>query len=207
MEAEKTLKDTFGETPYRMLFEKIRDFAILHLDREGRIISWNAGAAHLFGYEAAEAIGQPFAFLFTREDVESGVPERELKMAAETGQSEDVRWHQCKDGTRFYANGVTTALRDEGGALRGFAKVARDDTARRQAELDLQASEVRYRRLFEAAYDGILILNVETGQVADVNPYLCKLLEYPHAEFVGKELWEIGMFKDKDESQAAFREL
>jgi len=207
MRTEKTLKDTFGETPYRMLVEEIRDFAILHLDREGRIISWNAGAAYLFGYEEAEALGQPFAFLFTHEDVESGVPVRELKKTAETGRAEDVRWHRRKDGTRFYANGVTTALRDEGGALRGFAKVARDDTARRQAERELKASEVRYRRLFEAAYDGILILNVETGQVADVNPYLCKLLEYPHAEFVGKELWEIGLFKDKDESQAAFREL
>ncbi len=207
MGTEKTLKDTFGETPYRLLFEEIRDFAILHLDREGHIISWNAGAAAIFGYEETEAIGKPFAFLFTQEDVESGVPEWELKKAAETGRAEDVRWHECKDGTRFYANGVTTALRDENGDLRGFAKVARDDTARRQAELDLQASEVRYRRLFEAAYDGILILNAETGQITDVNPYLCKLLEYPHAEFIEKKLWEIGLFEDKDESQAAFREL
>jgi diguanylate cyclase (GGDEF)-like protein/PAS domain S-box-containing protein len=207
MGTEETLKDIFGDTPYRMLVEEIRDFAILHLDREGRILIWNAGAAAIFGYEEAEAIGKPFASIFTSEDVESGVPERELKTATETGRAEDARWQQRKDGTRFYATGVTTALRDENGALRGFAKVARDDTARKRVEDELRASEVRYRRIFEAAKDGILILNVKTGQIADANPFMCKLLDYPHAEFVGKELWQIGLFKDKGESQAAFREL
>jgi PAS domain S-box-containing protein len=71
----------------------------------------------------------------------------------------------------------------------------------------LQASEIRYRRLFESSCEGILILDAETGRIADVNSFLCKLLGYPKAEFLGKELWEIGLFKDKDESQAAFREL
>ncbi len=182
MEIEKPPTNVFGDAPYRMLVAQIKDFAVFHLDLEGRIQSWNAGAAHLSGYAASEVIGQPFAMLFTPEDRQNGVPERELKTAAESGQAEDVRWHQRKDGTRFFANGVTTSLHDEQGSLRGFAKVARDDTARHQGELDVKASEIRYRRLFEAAFDGILILNVETGQIADVNPYLCKLLEYSHKE-------------------------
>jgi len=207
METEVVLEDIFGDAPYRKLVEAIRDFAVLHLDREGRIVSWNAGATALFGYSEAEIIGKPYAYIFTNEDQQSGVPERELKEVVETGRAEDTRWHPRRDGTRFYANSVMTALFDENGSLCGFAKVARDDTARMQMELALNASEVRYRRLFEAAYDGILILNAETGQIADVNPFLCELLDYPKAEFVGKELWEIGLFKDKDESQAAFREL
>ncbi|HVF88386.1 MAG TPA: PAS domain S-box protein, partial [Pyrinomonadaceae bacterium] len=207
MGTEETLRDTFGDMPYRKLVEAIRDFAVFQLDREGCILSWNAGAASVFGYDEAEAVGKHFAFLFTNEDQESGVPARELKEVVETGRAEDARWLQRKDDTRFYANCLMTALRDESGTLRGFAKVARDDTARRQGELALRASENRYRRLFEAAYDGILILNAETGRIADVNPFLCKLLDYPHPEFVGKELWEIGLFKDKGESQAAFQEL
>lgn len=89
----------------------------------------------------------------------------------------------------------------------GLSVYFHDIDMRKQAERELKVSEVRYRRLFEAAHDGILILNAETGRITDVNPFLCELLDYPKAEFVGKELWEIGLFKDKEESQAAFREL
>ncbi len=207
MEREQSLADIFGEAPYQMIVRQIADIAVLHIDLAGQVQSWNRGAEHLFGYSADEIIGAEFAILFIPDDRRDRVPEQELERAAETGKSEDVRWHQRQDGTTFYANGVTTALHDEMGSLRGYAKVARDDTARRQAELDLQASEVRYRRLFEAAYDGILILNAETGQIADVNSYLCQLLEYQHQEFVGKELWQIGLFRDEAASKAAFQEL
>ncbi|HEX5709164.1 MAG TPA: PAS domain-containing protein, partial [Pyrinomonadaceae bacterium] len=72
---------------------------------------------------------------------------------------------------------------------------------------DLHVSEVRYRRLFESARDGILILDANTRRITDVNPFMVELLGYSHDEFIGKELWEIGLFKDKDESQTAFREL
>ncbi|HEX7175562.1 MAG TPA: ATP-binding protein, partial [Pyrinomonadaceae bacterium] len=89
----------------------------------------------------------------------------------------------------------------------GLSVYFHDIGARKQAEREMKVSEVRYRRLFEAAHDGILILNAETGRITDVNPFLCELLNYPKAEFVGKELWEIGLFKDQEESGAAFREL
>ncbi len=72
---------------------------------------------------------------------------------------------------------------------------------------DLRTSEIRYRRLFETACEGILILDAETGRIADVNSFLCNLLDYPKAEFLGKELWEIGLFKDTESSRAAFQEL
>ncbi|MDT5059745.1 MAG: hypothetical protein QOH63_204 [Acidobacteriota bacterium] len=149
METEVVLEDIFGDAPYRKLVEAIRDFAVLHLDRDGRIVSWNAGATALFGYSEAEIIGKPYASIFTTEDQQSGVPERELKEVAETGRAEDTRWHPRRDGTRFYANCVITALLDENGSLCGFAKVARDDTTRKDAESELQAIQERYRLLAE----------------------------------------------------------
>jgi PAS domain S-box-containing protein len=204
---DESLKGVFGDMPCRILVAETRDFAILHVDREQRIIGCNAGAAAVFGCDPKEAMGKPFASIFTDEDVESGVPARELREAAETGRSEDERWHQRVDGRFFFASGVTTALRGENGDLLGFIKVTRDETRRKQAELDLNASEVRYRRVFEAAKDGILILDAETGQIADVNPFMCNLLDYTRVELLGKELWEIGLFKDKEESRAAFLKL
>src|SRR6185369_16200282 len=82
-----------------------------------------------------------------------------------------------------------------------------DITARRHAEVATKNSEVRYRRLFQAAKDGILILDSDTGTVIDVNPFMTALLGYSHAEFLGKELWEIGLFRDVEESRASYREL
>ena len=89
----------------------------------------------------------------------------------------------------------------------GLSVYFHDIGVRKRAERELKASEIRYRRLFEAAHDGILILNAETGRITNVNPFLCDLLDYPKAELIGKELWEIGLFKDKEESRAAFSEL
>ncbi len=80
-------------------------------------------------------------------------------------------------------------------------------THHQTAPEDLRASEIRYRRLFESARDGILILDAASRKITDVNPFMVELLGYPHDEFLGRELWEIGLFKDKDESQTAFREL
>src|SRR5690348_2340265 len=87
--------------------------------------------------------------------------------------------------------------------------VANDDEllARGRAQSRLRISELRYRRLFEAARDGILILNAVTLKITDVNPFMTELLGYSHAEFLGKELWEIGLFSDKEASQEAFKEL
>lgn len=88
-----------------------------------------------------------------------------------------------------------------------MAEQANAVTARSEAQKELQTSETRYRRLFEAARDGILILNAVTGRITDVNPFMVELLGYSREEFLGKELWEIGLFKEKAASQAAFREL
>jgi two-component system CheB/CheR fusion protein len=127
-----------SEERLRLLNDNIRDYAIILLDTEGLLIDWNAGAERMFGYTATDALGQPSAILYTPEDREAGVPERELASARDEGRADDERWHLRKDGTRFWVSGVMTPLRDEDGQLRGFAKVARDLTERIQAEEALQ---------------------------------------------------------------------
>jgi two-component system CheB/CheR fusion protein len=115
----------------RLLIDSVQDYAILTLHSDGTVASWNAGARRLFGYDDGEIIGRPVALLFTAEDQAAGVPARELAVAARDGRAEDERWHQRKDGSRFYCSGVTTTLGEGAGV--GFAKIARDLTGPREA--------------------------------------------------------------------------
>ena len=119
---------------FRLLVEQIRDYAIFLLDPEGRIATWTAGAERIKGYRADEIIGRHFSCFYPPKDVEAGKPEAELREASAHGRFEDEGWRVRKDGSRFWANVVITALRDAGGHLVGFAKVTRDLTERRQAE-------------------------------------------------------------------------
>ena len=125
---------------YRTLVASVRDYAIFALDAAGYILTWNAGAERLKGYTAAEIIGQHFSIFYPRELVAEGFPEFELRTAANTGRFEDEGWRIRKDGSRFWANVVITALRNERGELTGFAKVTRDLTERREAEEALRDS-------------------------------------------------------------------
>jgi PAS domain S-box-containing protein len=318
---------------FHLLIENVKDHGIFMMDAEGRIVSWNIGAARLFGYEEAEIISKPFSNLFPPD--EQGAAEEELTRAKRDGRATDDRWHVRKGGTRFWCSGVTTALWDKESHLRGFAKVLRDLTCEKEmqealedahayaesimatqrepflvldkslrvktanpsfyrifhvtneetenrlvyelgngqwnipplrellervlsndqpfydyeveddfpmvghrimllnarrlqqqngrpdlmllaiedvterllAEKEVRVSEVRYRRLFESAHDGILILDADTGKVADANPYMTTLLGYTKDELLGRELWKIGLFSDIAASQAAFKEL
>jgi PAS domain S-box-containing protein len=137
----KAMEDALrqSEQRYRTVVEGVRDYAIYRLDPDGRIVSWNAGAEHVTGYPAAEAVGQPGAILFTPEDRAAGAAERELCKAEADGRAEDERWHVRRDGTRFWAGGVLFALRDDAGALLGYAKVMRDNTPRKRAEEELRS--------------------------------------------------------------------
>ncbi len=131
------------EEQYHLLMECVTDFAIFLLDPQGRIAGWNAGAERIFGYSEREILGEPFGRVFTPEDVEMGQHESELATALLTGRADDERWHLRKDGARFWATGVLTALRDPAGELRGYAKVTRDATARKRAEDKLREADRR----------------------------------------------------------------
>ncbi len=164
--SQQTLRES--EERFRLLVEGAKDYAIFMLDLEGCIASWNTGAERLLGYREEEILGRSFSTIYTPEDVRQGAPEQELSTAAEEGRAQDERWHVRKDGTRFWASGVVTPLLDEAGRLRGFAKVMRDSTERKQAEEALRISEARYRTLIEQSPLSIQILSPD-GRTLRVN--------------------------------------
>jgi PAS domain S-box-containing protein len=120
---------------YRLLVDSVRDYAIFLLDPTGHVASWNEGARRIKGYEPAEIIGKHFSAFYPPERVAERFPEYELEVAAREGRFEDEGWRVRKDGTTFWANVVITALRDDTGKLVGFAKVTRDLTERRDAQI------------------------------------------------------------------------
>lgn len=133
--AEEALQQS--DEKLRLLVRGVRDYAILMLDPEGHITTWNEGAERIKGYRPEEIIGQHFSKFYTPEDLASGKPEWELKIATSTGRFEEEGWRVRKDGSLFFANVVITPLRDKGGRLRGFGKVTRDISARKMAEEEL----------------------------------------------------------------------
>jgi len=129
----------------KMLVENVRDYAIILLDTEGRVLTWNAAAERLKGWTGEEIVGQHFSRFYPPEDVEKGKTRMELEAAARDGRFEDEGWRVRKDGSRFYANVIITALRGKNGELRGFGKITRDITERRSNEerLRRQAQEIQ----------------------------------------------------------------
>jgi PAS domain S-box-containing protein len=139
------------------ILESTSDYAILAIDPQARVTSWNAGAANLLGWGEAEALGLDSRLLFTPEDRERGAPEAEIAKATAESRAEDERWHMRKDGSRFWGSGLLVPLR--GGPERGFLKVMRDRTAERRAEMALQASETRFHSMVERISDAFLALD------------------------------------------------
>jgi PAS domain S-box-containing protein len=127
-------KSREDENNFRLLVESIKDYAIVMLDPGGHVASWNAGAERFKGYRPEEIIGKHFSCFYPPEAIERGLPEKELEMAAKDGRFEDEGWRVRKDGKQFWANVIISALRDPDGTLRGFSKVTRDLTERKQAE-------------------------------------------------------------------------
>jgi formate hydrogenlyase transcriptional activator len=159
-QAEDNLRQS--EERLRSIVESVKDYAIFTLDPEGRVTSWSPGAHRIKGYRAEEILGQSASRFYTAEDVARNKPEHVLSQAAEKGRFEDEGWRVRKDGTRFWANVVITAVRDNSAALRGFVKVTRDFTGRKQGEeaLLLQVtntliSNLDIRRLLAAISAGI----------------------------------------------------
>ena len=154
--AEQALRES--EERFRLMVESVGDYAIFMLDPDGRVATWNTGAERIKGYTAAEIIGEHFSRFYPEEARQSEFPKYELEVAAREGRFEDEGWRIRKDGSRFWANVIITALYDSGGQLRGFGKVTRDLTERRAGEESLrrayeeveQRVEDRTRELAEA---------------------------------------------------------
>ena len=137
------------EHRYELMVESVKDYAIFMLDPQGRITSWNIGAQRLKGYTSDEILGKHFSIFYPPEDRERDKPARELEIAAHEGRLEDEDWRVRKDGSRFWANVIISAVRDENGELLGFAKVTRDLTDRRALEEQLRsrAEELEQQKL------------------------------------------------------------
>jgi PAS domain S-box-containing protein len=175
-----------AEGLYRLLVESVRDYAIFALDAAGHIVSWNAGAERIKGYAPAEIIGRHFSIFYPEEKVAERFPEYELETAAAEGRFEDEGWRLRKDGSRFWASVVITALRNEAGRLVGFAKVTRDLTERRAAEEMLRSTEERFRTLVTAVRDyGIFLLD-PLGHVASWNEGAERIKGYTAGEIIGR---------------------
>jgi PAS domain S-box-containing protein len=138
----------------RSVVESVRDYAIYYLDRDGCVMTWNSGAERIKGYNAEEIAGAHFSRFFTHEDVERGRPVEMLRLAAARGRVEDEGWRVRKDGSRFWANSILTAIRDSTGQVTGYAKVTRDFTDRKRAEEAL---------IFQLS--GALLANMDAGKL------------------------------------------
>ena len=134
-----------SERRFRLLGEGVTDYAIYLLSPQGEISSWNPGAERIKGYPVEEVLGRSFALFFTAEDRAAGKPERALETARTVGRFADEGWRLRKDGSRFWALAVLDAIRDDKGELVGFAKITRDLTERRAAELRVQQSAARLK--------------------------------------------------------------
>ncbi|MFC5815057.1 PAS domain-containing sensor histidine kinase [Nonomuraea harbinensis] len=176
----------------QLLLQSLGDYAIFMLDPGGRVMSWNSGAERIKGYSADEVTGRHFSIFYPPEDIAAGRPARGLETAAAEGRFEDEGWRVRKDGTRFWANVVITALRDGEGRLRGFGKVTRDMSERRNAERALdergrllahlvQAQEKERRRIAWDVHDDTIQSMVAVGMRLQL---LASQLPGDHAEAV-----------------------
>jgi PAS domain S-box-containing protein len=171
---------------FRLLVESTPDYAIFMLDPAGYVISSNEGARRIKGYAPHEITGKHFSVFYPQEAVDSGWPDHELEVAAREGRFEDEGWRLRKDGTRFWANVVITALRDQEGVLFGFGKMSRDLTARRGAEMALAESEERFRLLIESTVDYAIFMLDPEGRVASWNAGAQRIKGYAADEIIGK---------------------
>jgi PAS domain S-box-containing protein len=171
---------------FRLLVEGVRDYAIFMLDGGGRVLTWNAGAERMKGYRADEIIGKHFSCFYPAEVVEAGKPARLLAAAARDGRVEDEGWRVRRDGSRFWADVIITALRDADGSVIGFAKVTRDVTERRRAEQALHESEERFRLLVESVKDYAIFMLDPAGRVASWNAGAEAIKGYVAEEILGQ---------------------
>ena len=177
---------TIGPELFQLAVEQTKDYALFLLDPSGRVVTWNAGAERIKGYRAEDIIGRHFSAFYTPDAISSGWPGYELETAAAEGRFEDEGWRVRKDGARFWANVVITALRGEGGRLLGFSKITRDLTRRKMREEALRDSEEKFRLLVDGLTDYSLYMLDPEGVVTSWNSGAERITGYRPEEIIGK---------------------
>jgi PAS domain S-box-containing protein len=200
-QAEEALQES--EKKYRTLIEASLD-PLVTINRDGKVTDVNKATEQATGAPRERLIGSDFSDYFTEPEkagegynrvfAEGTVRDYALTLKHSSGSTMDVLYN-------------ATVYRDEAGEVQGVFAAARDITGRKRVEEALKASEIKYRRLFEAARDGILILNADTGLIIDVNPFMVEMLGFSHNEFLGKKIWELGLLKDIIANKENFVEL
>ena len=181
-----------------LLINSVIDYAIYMIDLDGRVASWNSGAARLKGYRAEDIIGQPFAKFFTLEDQAREFPQQALAVAARTGRFESEGWRVRADGSRFWTLAVIDAVRDRDGKLIGFVKVTRDMTERRLEQSRLLESERRFRHLIYAVVDYAIFQLDKNGTVATWNRGTERITGYSADEIIGRHFSVFYTEEDRD---------
>ncbi len=174
------------EHRYRLLVEAVTDYAIYMLDADGTVTSWNPGAQRFKGYLASEIIGQHFSRFYVPEDQRAGLPARALAIAAERGQFEGEGWRVRKDGTTFWAQVVIDPIKTRNGTVIGYAKVTRDLTKRRAAEIVLRRSQEQFRLLVQGVTDYAIYMLDLQGQIVSWNAGAEHIKGYRAAEVIGR---------------------
>ncbi len=185
--AEEALRQS--EQLFRSLVEGVKDYAICKLDTEGRVMSWSAGAARITGYRAEEIVGQHFSRFYVPEDLAVGAPARQLSGASRDGRIELENWRVRKDGSRFWANVIITALSDKSGRLAGFAAIWRDITERKRAQ---EALVLEVTSVLLSSLDIRKLLSAISSSIRQVKPhdFAALALYDPPAEAMRLQLLE-----------------
>jgi PAS domain S-box-containing protein len=180
-----TAERSHADETFQLVVDSIRDYAIFRLDTNGHVATWNIGARIIKGYDAEEIIGESIERFYTPEDRAAGRPAKLLVLARETGRVEDEGWRVRKDGTRFWADVVISAIRDRDGNHVGFSKVTRDLTERRAAEEARLHEAARFRAIVESTRDYAIFALDATGHVATWNLGAERMKGYRADEIIG----------------------
>jgi PAS domain S-box-containing protein len=189
----------FDADSYRILVENAKDYAIIILDMDGHVMTWNRGAENIKGYKSEEIIGKHFSVFYTQEDIEKGIPEKNLQNVKATGHFEDEGWRVRKDGSHFWANVIFTSLKNPKGKIVGIGKLTHDMTRRRRneeeisrlnAELKKQLREsktevVDYKHALDES--AIVAITDQKGIITHVNDNFCKISKYSREELLGQD--------------------
>ena len=196
---ERRIVNRRTEDIYRKAIEDIRDFAIFMLDVNGIVTNWNIGGQHILGYSEEEIIGKDGARLFTPEDRAKDIPRKEMATAAMSGRAEDERWHMRRDGSRFWASGVMTPVRDGAGKLIGFSKVMRDMTERNKLTEERD-------RFFALSMDMLSIVHLD-GRFQRINPAFHQVLGFSEEELLAMSLFDLVHPDDRPRTESGYESL
>ncbi|HEV8613382.1 MAG TPA: PAS domain S-box protein, partial [Gemmatimonadales bacterium] len=219
---QRTAELRQSEAQFRMLVEGTSEYAIFLLDPAGKVTSWNPGAEAIKGYRAGEILGQHYSRFYTPEDVRAGNPARHLEITGREGKYAEEAWRVRKDGSRFWANTLITALYDDAGTLRGFSEITSDQTLRKQADETAhrlsaeqaareeaertaaasQAQREQLRVTLHSIGDAVIATD-PAGKVTLLNAVAARLIGWPGEEAIGQPLETVFRIQNEESGQPA----